>query len=444
MINDQIIPESARKAIEMLHKAGYEGWLVGGCVRDTLRGVAPHDWDITTSAQPEETMEVFRGFHVIETGLKHGTVTVMWEGEPLEITTYRHDGEYLDHRRPQSVSFVRDLESDLVRRDFTMNAMAYSPGIGLRDPYGGREDLEKGLIRAVGDAGARFEEDALRILRAMRFSSDFGCSIEENTLRAMHEKKELLHHVSHERVLEEIRKMAVGANVLEVLMSCSAILAVVLPEIKDCIGFSQNNRHHIYDVWEHTARAVSAAPQDPILRLALLFHDVGKPSSYTVDQNGEGHFYGHAKLSGEMTHRALKRLKCDRYTMDEVVWLVSYHDYQAPPMPKHARRLLSRFGEERTRRLLHMKMADSSSHHPDFLERANIAQQLLDLVEEELAKENCLSLKDLAVKGGDMIALGLEGKAISEMLSLLLDRVVDGEVPNEKDALLALAASLKK
>ncbi|MBQ9925040.1 MAG: HD domain-containing protein [Clostridia bacterium] len=436
------IPDAAARAIGILEQQGYEGYLVGGCVRDAVRGVQPHDWDITTSALPQETMAAFSGFRIIETGLKHGTVTVLMEGEPLEITTFRQDGDYADHRHPDGVTFVRDLRADLIRRDFTMNAMAYCPRTGLVDPFGGREDIEKGILRAVGDPDCRFDEDALRILRALRFASRFGYRIEEHTRAAMSRKAHLLVHVSSERILSELRQMLVGAHVLEVLLSCPDILAVPLPEIKGTVGFAQHNRHHIHDVWGHTAHAVAAAPADPILRLTMLLHDLGKPLCYSEDGKGEGHFYGHAARSAELADRILRRLKCDTFTREEVCRLVAHHDDTLHADARTARRLLSRHGYERACRLLEVRRADLAAHAPEFHGELDALDALRRLLDDLLAQEGRLTLKALAVKGTDLMELGYAGPAVGKALGALLDAVVDGDCENEKAALLAYVKNL--
>ena len=432
-----VLPAAVRLAMERLEACGHRAYVVGGCVRDACRGERPNDWDMTTSARPEETKAAFAGFTVIETGMQHGTVTVLLDGQPLEITTFRTEGTYADHRHPDGVTFVRDLEADLIRRDFTINAMAYHPREGLIDPFGGREDLGKGILRAVGDPDRRFEEDALRILRGLRFAARLGYTIEEETRAAMSRKAHLLAHVSAERILAELRGLVMGTHIGPVLMTCADVLAAVLPEITPMIGFDQNNRHHIYDVWTHTAHAVAQAETDPIVRLAMLFHDVGKPASYTVDFHGEGHFYAHAKLSGELTDAILQRLKCDTYTRTEVVWLVTHHDYSIREDDRTVRRLLSRFGYDRARRLLLVKMADNASHAPEYTERGAIARRLLNRMEEVLAQQPCLTLRDLALNGRDLMAMGYNGPAIGKTLQTLLDAVVDEVCENTREGLTA-------
>lgn len=437
-----MIPSNALKVIEKIEENGFRAYLVGGCVRDMIRQVTPHDWDITTDATPNQIIDIFAGYNVIETGLKHGTVTVMVEGEPIEITTFRSDNKYTDHRRPESVSFVTSLLEDLRRRDFTMNAIAYNPKTGFDDPYGGEADIKNGVIVAVGDPAQRFDEDALRIMRAMRFASVLGYGIEVETLDAMRQKAHLLGYVSVERIFSELKKMLVGENILNVLMSCGDILATILPEIKPMIGFEQKNRHHIYDVWEHTAHAVAHSENDVTLRIALLFHDIGKPHSFTLDSSGEGHFYGHAKISAELTEAVLRRLKCDNETLETVTWLVKMHDTQFECDVRTARRMISRFGYERCRLLLKLKMADNSAQSADFIERGEVAAELLKLIDEIESEAPCLTLHDLEVDGHDLMSLGLEGAQIGRTLGRVLEAVVDDEIPNEKEKIIEFIKSL--
>jgi len=432
------IPAAAARAIGILEQHGFAAYLVGGCVRDACRGAQPYDWDIATSALPAEILEVFADFRTIPTGLRHGTVTVRMDGEPLEITTFRSDGVYTDHRRPDGVTFVDDLQADLVRRDFTVNAMAYNPRVGLVDLFGGCDDLEKGILRAVGDPDRRFDEDALRILRALRFAARFGFAIEARTGAAMRRKAHLLACVSRERVFEELKKLLMGAYAGKVLLDYADIVQAVLPEIGPTIGFDQHSRHHLYDVWAHTAHAVAAAPFDLPVRLALLLHDLGKPQCFTRDDGGEGHFYGHAGISAAMAEAVLLRLRCDNDTRACVTRLVANHGNRYPVEEKTARRLLSKFGPEDARRLLWVMQADKAACAPTSEAEQGEIGILLDLLDRVEAEAPCLTLRDLAVRGGDLMALGYAGPAIGEALNRLLEAVLDGRCENEKAALLAL------
>ena len=308
------LPAGVSRALTMLESAGFEAFIVGGCVRDALRGITPKDYDITTSALPEETKSVFRDWRVIETGIQHGTITVVMDGMPLEITTYRTEGTYSDNRHPDSVSFTASLREDVARRDFTMNAIAYSPTRGMIDHFGGAEDIRRGIIRCVGDPATRFREDALRMMRGIRFASVLGFAIEKNTAAAIHENKERIPTVSAERIRVELTKLLCGANVKNVLMDWWDVIGTVIPEILPMHGFDQKTPYHIYDVWEHTAVAVSNIPPDPHLRLCALLHDIGKPPSFFTDEKGVGHFYGHPAVSARMTEEILARLKYDNAT----------------------------------------------------------------------------------------------------------------------------------
>ena len=303
------LPAHAARAIEQLEGAGFETWAVGGCVRDSLRGAAPHDWDLCTAARPEQMKAVFAGERVLETGLKHGTLTLLTDGGPLEITTFRADGGYSDGRHPDAVRFVGSVEDDLARRDFTVGAMAWHPARGLCDPYGGLDDLQDGILRAVGDPDARFTEDGLRILRAVRFASQLGFAVEPQTAAAMRRQLARLDCVAAERVREELTRTLCGRFVQRALLSYRDVLAAVLPELVPMFDCAQQNPHHLYDVWEHSVRAVGQVPAVPALRWAMLLHDCGKPACKTIDEKGVGHFYGHPKVSREIAERIVQRLR---------------------------------------------------------------------------------------------------------------------------------------
>lgn len=432
------LPEFVIYAVKRLEERGFEAYPVGGCVRDMARGAEPKDWDVATSAPPKQVEEVFAGHRVAETGIKHGTVTVIIDGEPIEITTFRTEGEYLDHRRPSRVEFVSSLTEDLRRRDLTVNAMACTAEGRIIDPFGGLEDMKNHLLRAVGSPEERFSEDALRVMRAVRFQSVLGWQIEERTMAAMRKCGGLLKCISGERIFAELKKLVMGDHVLTALTCCGDILAAAVPEIEETIGFDQRNRHHIYDVWQHTARALALSERDLYIRLALLFHDVGKPKSFTVDQNGEGHFYAHAKLSAEMTENAMERLRADRRAREEVVWLVAMHDWSVTPTERTAAKMASKWGFERSRRLLKVKAADNAAQSPKYRQRGKDAEVLLKMLDELEKKAGCLTLRDLAVKGGDLLALGMRGAEIGESLDMMLRAVVEGRAANSREALLSL------
>lgn len=437
---DMNVSCGAAEALEALRAAGHEAFCVGGCVRDMIMGRCPNDFDITTSALPQQTKACFGGYHVIETGLKHGTVTVVIGGEPLEITTYRVDGEYRDNRRPEEVFFTSRLEDDLSRRDFTVNAMAYCPERGLVDVFGGREDIENKIIRAVGEPDRRFCEDGLRILRALRFAAVLDFTIEPQTADSIHRNRHLLKNISAERIWVELVKLVCGVGAARILGEFSDVLCEIIPEFVPSVGFDQRNPYHIYDVYTHSLRALEAAQGDKYVKLAVLFHDIGKPGSFSEDERG-GHFYGHHKLSAELTDKALRRLKCDGKTLHTVVKLVDAHDRGVPATEKSVRRLLSSFGEEDTRRLIQLKRADNSAL-VEWLVQPRLAEldEIESIVDKIHAEGELPSLKNLAVHGDDIIKLGVPaGKRVGEILNALLDAVIDGELVNEKAALLDAA-----
>lgn len=340
------MPVGAKRIIENLTKHGFEAYVVGGCVRDSLLGYSPKDWDICTSATPEVIKELHN--RTIDTGLKHGTVSVVESDGIYEVTTFRVDGVYSDNRRPDTVEFVTDLKMDLSRRDFTINAMAYNDEAGIIDYYGGLSDLAEHKIKCVGSAGDRFDEDALRILRAIRFSSVYGFSVEHDTSKAIHDKAALLQNIASERIRSELCKTIVfGQRTADVLLEYSDVVSIIIPEIEPCIGFVQNNRFHKYDVYEHMVRAMEAyAGHDLSVKFALLIHDIGKPLCYTEDENG-GHFYGHSVPSHDIAEQVVDRLKFDNKTKDEVLELVLYHDSAIEPTAKTVKRWLNRIGAER-------------------------------------------------------------------------------------------------
>ena len=431
------LPEKAALLISQLESHGHEAFIVGGCVRDALLGRAPNDWDICTSASPEEMKRCFSNLRVIETGVKHGTLTVLAEGVPFEITTYRIDGEYSDGRHPDQVLFTSDLREDLSRRDFTINAMAWHPQTGLVDPFGGARDLKRGIIRCVGNPEKRFREDALRIMRAVRFAGQLGFRVDAETDQALYQCCPLLDKIAAERMRMELDKLLCGAAAEKALRDYREIIAHFIPEIRPMFGLDQKNRHHIYTVWEHTIRAVSQIPGKPVLRLCAFFHDIGKPGSMTVDEDGCGHFYQHEILSEELTEQAMKRLKYDNDTRETVLAVIRSHSIVFRPDRKQARKLLGKLGEERLRLLIELELADVKSQNPLYREErvANIAA-FREKMEEALAEEQCFSLRHLAINGKDLLCLGIpQGPEIGRILNVLLEQVVEEALPNEPDAL---------
>ena len=427
--------------LDRLWDAGFEAYPVGGCVRDRLMGREPADWDVCTSARPEETAAVFSGFRCIETGLKHGTLTVFSDGHPVEITTFRTESGYGDNRHPDAVAFVSTLEEDISRRDFTINAMAFRRDGTVVDLWGGKKDLDAGLIRCVGDPGKRFREDALRILRALRFASRFGFSLEEETARAVRENCRLLHNISPERIFSELKGILVGAGAGTVLRRYPEAVMQVLPELRPLMGFAQHNPNHIHDVWIHTTWTVEAVEADPVLRLAMLLHDVGKPACFFTDEAGVGHFYGHGEAGEQLADGILRRLRCDNATREAVLRFVRYHDMQPPQSRKAVRRLVTRLGPENVRRFISCWKADNADR-TEAVRTRNLA--VLDvterLLEEVLAGETCFTPRELAVSGGDVLALGVEkGPEVGRVLGELFRLVTEEELPNERGALLKQA-----
>lgn len=431
------IPESVKILLEKLESAGYEAWCVGGAVRDMLLGREPGDWDVTTNALPETVLELFAP-HALPTGLKHGTVTV-GGGRGVEITTYRRDGDYLDNRRPESVEFTSSLEEDLARRDFTVNAIALDLRGKLFDPWGGQKDLASGVIRAVGVPEDRFHEDALRIMRGLRFASRLGFEIEKDTSDAIRSCAVLLKNIAVERLYVEMTGLLCGEHAADILLKYPDVLGVFMPEILPCVGFQQHSRYHCYDVWEHTARSVAAVPPNPILRWTMLLHDLGKPDTFTVDENGAGHFYGHYRESLKKADAIMNRLRFDNRSRRLIATLVERHDSELSLSERSVRRNLSRYGEEVLRLLLQVKRADNLAQSPEFRGRQELLDQWEVMLNMELLSGNCFSLKQLAVKGNDLTALGVTGKAVGTCLDKLLELVIEEKIPNDKNSLLEYA-----
>jgi tRNA nucleotidyltransferase (CCA-adding enzyme) len=436
-----ILPEQVSFIINTLNQAGFEAYAVGGCVRDSIMGRVPDDWDITTSADPQQVKKLFR--RTIDTGIQHGTVTVMLQKTGYEVTTYRIDGEYEDNRHPKEVIFTKSLEEDLKRRDFTVNAMAYHPGEGLVDLFDGIGDMEKKCIRCVGQAEERFSEDALRMMRGVRFSAQFGYRMEEQTREAIRKLRENLRNVSAERIRVELVKLLVSPHPDYLRIACDlGITKVILPEFDVCMETPQHNPHHCYSVGEHTLEGLKAVRADKVLRLAMLLHDIGKPLTKTTDENGKDHFKKHPKESARLAQDILRRLKFDNDTLKKVCRLVEFHDWsidlEENVKISTVRRLIANIGEDAFPDMFEINRADLLSQSSYLRERKLAKQEMLEsMYREIMEKQECLSLKDLAVGGKDLLAQGIKpGKELGEILQRMLADVFEDPAHNKKEYLL--------
>ena len=438
------IPVGASIILDILDKHGFDAYVVGGCVRDSLLRIIPKDWDICTSATPQEVEFCFNGYRIIETGLKHGTVTIIMEDGNYEVTTFRTDGVYSDNRRPDSVEFVKDIRDDLARRDFTINAIAYNPNIGIVDPFNGQADLVNGIISCVGNADDRFNEDALRIMRALRFSSVYGFAISDETSNAVHRNVKLLGNIAIERITKELCKLLCGKGVLQLMLNYSDVITAIIPELEPCVGFAQNNRYHQYTVYDHIAHAVANyTGTDVTVKVALLLHDIGKPDCYSEDENG-GHFYGHGIRSRDIAEKVVSKMMFDSITQKEVVELVLFHDSVIEPTPKSVRRWLNRVGTTQLLRLLDMNAADALAHAAGIQQsRIDRCVEIRRIIDDILESEQCFSLKHMNINGNDILSLGVpEGKVVGKVLHELLCQVIDGKIPNEHEHLIKKAKEM--
>ena len=449
MIDIALFPASGLQCLKDLHKQGFEAYFVGGCIRDVIMGVTPHDFDICTNARPEEVMAIMEdcGRKYIETGLKHGTLTAVYDCDFYEITTYRSDGEYKNHRCPESVQFEASINADLSRRDFTINAMAYDPfSEDFVDLFGGKSDIENKVIRAVGEPHRRFDEDGLRILRALRFAIRYEFAIDVETAAAMIELKRLLRCISKERVTAELEKMLTcGKPVAPLFTQFAEVIGEIIPELKPCFGFDQNNKYHKHNVYEHSLAVVDFCKSNKFeIKLAALLHDIGKPESYVVDEEGWGHFYGHPEISHQMAKKLLaRRLRLSAEQEKLTLALVLHHDMSVADTPKSVRRALRNHGEAFLRDWFILKQADMDDHiypkvHSKYPSSIAPVEELMD---ELLATEACFSLKDLAVNGKDVMEHFnmTPSPKVGEILKKMLDAVVDEVVENEKEKLLEFA-----
>ena len=437
------LPSPVTRLLSRLRENGFEAYVIGGAVRDILLGKTPGDYDVATSAEPSEVIRVFGEKDSHPTGISHGTVTVVSEGMPVEVTTFRVDGDYTDSRHPENVKFTRSLEEDVRRRDFTVNALALLADGTVIDYTGGLKDLKNRRLRTVGDPKERFEEDALRILRALRFSAEYGFSIEKSTSDEIFRQKDSLLHLSAERIWKEFSRLICGAFCAPILRKYFDVFSVIMPEIKPMQGFEQNNPHHIFDVWEHTLAALAVIPATPVLRAAILFHDIGKPSCYELGEDGIGHFRGHPKVSAVMTEEILARFKVDTDTKDTVVLLVKAHDVPLEPILKGVRRRLAQYGEEKVRLLLEVKRADISAHSMKSAYRLKELDRFEKLLDQVIKDQLCFSFASMEIDGKDLIELGIPaGALLGAIKKQLLNEIIDGVLPNEKTALLQRAKVL--
>ncbi len=442
-----LLPKEVEYIIDTFYNAGYKAYAVGGCVRDSLMNKQPYDWDICTNALPQTVKQLFTAHNVIETGIKHGTVTLVIDKTPYEITTFRKETTYSDNRHPDSVAFVTSLEDDLSRRDFTVNAMAYNHYDGLIDLFNGRVDLANKIIRAVGNPDKRFNEDALRILRALRFASTLEFTIEAETKKAIQKNKQLLNNIAKERIWAEFKKLMLGAGCVEILRQFADVIAVFIPDITPMIGFKQNHPMHCFDVWEHTLHALDNAHADLLLRLSVLFHDIGKPKTHFTDEKGISHFYGHNNVSKDIALNTLSVLKVENKLKNDVVTLVDFHDRIITPSTKSVKRTIYKIGSERLfKLLLQVKLCDIKAQTPLIVnERVEEINNISNIF-NKLQNDNKLvtTVKELNINGNDIILLGVKsGKNIGKILNKLLAMVIDNKLENNHDELLKMAEILK-
>lgn len=436
------IPADVLEIFSVIEEYGADAYVVGGCVRDSILGLTPHDWDICTPVLASELYEMFKekGYKVYDTGLKHGTITVNLNGENYEITQFRREGKYTDGRYPDTVEFTSDLIEDLSRRDFTMNAIAYHPEEGIIDPFCGVDDIKKRIVRCVGNPYERFTEDALRILRAIRFAAHYIFLIDSNTSEAIHKLKDLISNISIERINSEFCKIMEAKLNCVVLSKYYDVISEFIPEILNMVNFEQNNPYHIADVYEHTMIALDASKtSDLITNLVVFFHDIGKPCCYQDDENGIRHFKGHGKVSAVITDGIMKRMRFDNDTREKVVQLVYYHDATFEVGEKYVKRWLNKIGEDQFKRLLDIRICDICGQNPEYeeerLKKIDSIQILLDKV---LQEHECFSLKDLCVNGNDVKKYMMinEGKDVGMWLQIMLDKVINGEIYNNRDNLI--------
>ena len=431
-----VIPNNIQYVLNKLNESNYQAYLVGGCVRDYLLNREINDYDICSDATPDQVMDVFKDHTIIPTGLQHGTVTLVLDKEPIEITTFRIDSQYKDNRHPESVIFTKDLKEDLARRDFTINALAMDSHSNIYDYYNGQDDLNHRLIRCVNNPNTRFNEDALRILRALRFSSVLSFTIEETTKQSIFDNKELLDNIASERIKIELDKLLCGDNVEEVLVDYVDVIGHVLPEILPMVGFNQHNKHHIYDVYTHTLKVLLNTPKYPIFRWAALLHDIGKVDTFTLDETG-GHFYRHELASTDIARVILNRLKFDNTSKKRILDIVKYHMLQTHLSKKSIKRKLQKVGLDTLNDLIIFKKADLLGKGIDYEDSLVELETYKLLLDEIIQDQEAFSIKDLSINGNDLINLGIQGKEIGITLDKLLTMVINEDLSNDKDSLLS-------
>lgn len=437
------LPEPILGCLDALEEAGFAAYAVGGCVRDSCLGLRPQDFDLCTAARPEQIQQIFAGHRQVLAGTKHGTVGIVMDHSVVEITTFRTEGDYQDNRHPGWVAFVEDIRQDLARRDYTINAMAYSPRRGFADPFGGREDLASRTLRAVGQPVQRFQEDSLRILRGLRFAARYGLCIHPDTWQAMLSQAALMDNLARERVFQELCKLLPLLNVQQAI-AYGPILAAVIPELKPMLGFDQHSPHHAYDLYTHVAHVVAAVPPQLELRWAALLHDIGKVPTFTRDETGRGHFYGHASEGAQLADAVLLRLKAPTALRTRVVTLIRSHMTRLEPEKKSLCRCIRRLGWDTVMQMLALQEADMGSKGTGKAEEMEVFSQIRALLQQIQQENSCLSLKDLAINGRDLLSLGLRGPQIGQTLNRLLEGVLAEQLPNEKQALLDAACEARK
>lgn len=438
------MPKNVELIIDSLTKSGFEAFAVGGCIRDCIMGINPKDWDICTSAIPEQTKQVFKNYRIIDTGIKHGTVTILIDSEMYEVTTFRIDGKYEDNRHPENVTFVSAVKEDLARRDLTINALAYNNDSGLIDYFGGLNDIKNKKIKCVGSADKRFNEDALRILRAIRFSAVYGFDIEEETNKSIHKNAHLIKNISKERINAELNKILLSEKPSTVLMKYSDVIEIFIPEIKLCVGFNQHNKHHCYNVWEHICKTIDSIEPVLILRITMLLHDIAKPICAVKDGNGTFHFPNHNEVGAEISHKILKRLKYPNYIVNTCTGLVKVHDMALSKNRKNVKKYICKFGIDFLYDLIKVKYADISAQSIyKKEEKIESLRQFKEMLDTLIKEENCFSIKDMQISGGDIKNLGVkEGKEIGIILSDLFNMIIENKVENNHIELLSAAKKL--